>query len=67
MELRGHSAGWYSLGPAVREYALAQPSTDDDLRASRVAASRWFEEHQEFEDALRCLSPMLDSHETADR
>ncbi len=64
-ELQGHSPGWYSLGTPVREYALARPSSERDAREVRTTASRWFVEHHEPEEALRCLSPRVDSAEVA--
>ena len=66
VELQGHTAGWYSLGAPVREFALAHLApSDEEMRTVRTTASRWFEEHQEPEDALRCLSPTADAAETA--
>jgi len=66
VELRGQAVGWYSLAPAVREFALSQLCRDEgDRRSARIAASRWFEEQHEPEEALRCLSPAQDRAESA--
>ena len=63
VELQGHTAGWYSLGAPVREFALVHLAPSEaEMRAVRTTAARWFEEHQEPEDALRCLSPTADAH-----
>ena len=66
VELQGHTAGWYSLGAPVREFALVHLAPSEaEMRAVRTTSSRWFEEHLELEEALRCLSPIADATETA--
>ena len=45
VELHGHTAGWYSLGAPVREYALANlVPNEEDARDLRMRAAHWFEE-----------------------
>ncbi len=64
VELHGHTAGWYSLGAPVRQYALAHLVADEaEAREVRMRAARWFEEHEHFEEALRCLAEAGDSAE----
>ena len=66
VELHGHTAGWYSLGAPVREYALADLlPADEEVRALRLRAACWFEEHGNPEEALRCLAAAGDYAETA--
>ena len=62
VELHGHTAGWYSLGAPVREFALAQ-LRPDEARDLRMRAARWFEENGHLEEALRCLAEAGDSAE----
>jgi len=62
VELHGHTAGWYSLGAPVREFALAQ-LRPDEARELRMRAARWFEENGHVEEALRCLAEAGDSAE----
>ena len=57
VELEGRGPGWYSLGAAVREFALARLRSDGSgTRDVRIAASLWFESRHEPEEALRSLS-----------
>ncbi len=64
VELHGHTAGWYSLGAPVQEYALANlVPNDEEARDLRMRAARWFEEHGHIEEALRCLVQAGDSAE----
>jgi DNA-binding SARP family transcriptional activator len=64
VELHGQTAGWYSLGAPVRQYALAHLIADEaKARDVRTRAARWFEEHEHFEEALRCLAEAGDSAE----
>ena len=64
VELHGHTAGWYSLGAPVREYALANlVPNEEDARGLRMRAAKWFEEHSYVEEALRCLAEAGDSAE----
>ena len=62
VELHGHTAGWYSLGAPVREFALAQ-LRPDEARDLQMRAARWFEENGHLEEALRCLAEAGDSTE----
>jgi DNA-binding SARP family transcriptional activator/tetratricopeptide (TPR) repeat protein len=56
VELQGHTVGWYSLGAPVREFALSQGGpTVTERRRVRTRAARWFEAHDEPEEALRVL------------
>ena len=54
VEVHGQGSGWYSLGAAVREFALAErPPDEDKVRSVQLEAARWFEAHDHPEDALR--------------
>jgi ATP/maltotriose-dependent transcriptional regulator MalT/DNA-binding SARP family transcriptional activator len=66
VELQGNAAGWYALGSPVREFALSRhrPSRADVRRVQSIAA-RWFEEHDEPEEALRCVTAVDDAGEVA--
>ena len=56
VELQGHTVGWYSLGAPVREFARsAGGPTTTEMRRIRTRAARWFEAHDEPEEALRAL------------
>jgi ATP/maltotriose-dependent transcriptional regulator MalT/DNA-binding SARP family transcriptional activator len=66
VELRGHAPGWYTLGAPVREFAFAHLRLDDAAaRSVRLRAARWFEEHDDAEEALRCLAAAGEHSETA--
>ena len=62
----GEMAGWYALGSPVREFALShQGPSDGDVRRARREAARWFEAHDEPEEALRCFAAAGDEDELA--
>ena len=64
VELHGHTAGWYSLGAPVRQFALAQLVQDEaEVRRLRRRAAEWFEERGYIEESLRCLADAGDSAE----
>ena len=65
VELHGHPASWYSLGEPVRQYAAARLTDEAEARDLRLRAARWFEEHDQLEEALRCLAEAGDSSELA--
>jgi ATP/maltotriose-dependent transcriptional regulator MalT/DNA-binding SARP family transcriptional activator len=67
VELLGDdTSSWYSLGQPVREFALAQLRRDEDEAGEiLMRAARWFEQHGNPEDALRCLVRAGDLRETA--
>ncbi len=57
VEVHGQGSGWYSLGAAVREFALAErPPGEDKVRSVQLEAARWFEAHDHPEDALRSFA-----------
>jgi len=56
VELQGTAAGWYTLGAAVREYALTRrPLPESEIATIRREAAAWFRANGEPADALRCL------------
>jgi ATP/maltotriose-dependent transcriptional regulator MalT len=61
----GATAGWYALGSPVREFALSRQGPSDDVRRVRRRAARWFEEHGELEEALRCYTAADEGRELA--
>lgn len=66
VELQGDAAGWYALGAPVREFALARShATDEETATVRREAARWFRDHDEPEEALRCLVAAGDTDEIA--
>jgi DNA-binding SARP family transcriptional activator/Tfp pilus assembly protein PilF len=66
VELQGNASGWYTLGSPVREFALSHNrASDAEAELVRTEAARWFEEHDEPEEALRCLTAARASEEIA--
>jgi DNA-binding SARP family transcriptional activator len=66
VELHGQTAGWYSLGSPVRDFALGHLQQDAaEANRVRMQAGRWFEEHGHQEEALRCLVAAGNLPETA--
>lgn len=67
VELQGAAAGWYTLGAAVRDYALTQrPLPADEVATIRRDAADWFRANGEPADALRCLVAAGDLDAVAD-
>ena len=61
VEVYGDSAGWYSLGAPVRDFALAHLALGDArLRQLHRRAARWLEERGHLEEALRSLAAIGD-------
>ena len=66
VELQGDATGWYALGSPVREFALSHKrASATEAERVQTEAARWFEEHDEPEEALRCLTAARASEEIA--